>query len=412
MDRRRSDGAILPSFAKRRIKAAPPALPRQRPSRSRAARRGPRHCEEAEAFCRPRGSRKMCLQWLIEPIRFIAELTLQDEANRGLDMGGFDPKAAARRMACLIVLAAATADIALGQPVTLRLGYGTAAEEPLWAIVAKPDLAKNYGKAYALDATRFTGSDKRSQAFEAGALDLAASSANGVIFAAAEGVAAKIIASISRESPRGFSTSFYVKDDSPIKSVADLKGKIVGINGFYTSGHLWLKTALEKHGLADTDVTITPVPFPAMQEALEAGKIDLGMFPQPFAALAEKQAKVRKIFDGKYGIPFEEELIVLIGKDEFLKKNAAAVRAFLEDLKAGMQFYLEKPREARQLLIDHKMVRVNPDVYLTMNDYYRDPTLRVDVEALEKMQAVQIAAGFQKKKADVRSLVELGYLPK
>src|SRR5215813_11020965 len=205
----------------------------------------------------------------------------------GLDMGGFDVKVAARRLACLIVLAAATTDIAFGQPVTLRLGYGMAAEEPLWVIVTKPDLAKHYGKAYALDATRFTGSDKRSQAFEAGAIDLAASSANGVIFAAAEGVTAKIIASISRESPRGFSTSFYVKQDSPIKSITDLKGKIVGINGFYTSGHLWLKTALEKHGLTDTDVTITPVPFPAMQEALEAGNVDLGMFPQPFAALAE-----------------------------------------------------------------------------------------------------------------------------
>src|SRR6516162_10080329 len=104
----------------------------------------------------------------------------------GLDMGGFDAKAAARRMACLIVLAAATADAALGQPVTLRIGFGMAAEEPLWVLVAKPDLAKNHGKAYALDATRFTGSDKRSQAFEAGAIDLAASSANGVIFAAAE----------------------------------------------------------------------------------------------------------------------------------------------------------------------------------------------------------------------------------
>jgi ABC-type nitrate/sulfonate/bicarbonate transport system substrate-binding protein len=185
-------------------------------------------------------------------------------------------------MACLAVLAIATAETAVAQPVTLRLGYGLAAEEPLWVVVTKPDLAKNYGKAYVLDATRFTGSDKRSQAFEAGAIDLAASSANGVIFAAAEGVTAKAIASISRESPRGFSTSYYVKDNSPIKSAADLKGKTVGINGFYTSGHLWLKTALEKNGLDDTDVTITPVPFPAMQEALEAGKVDVGMFPQPF----------------------------------------------------------------------------------------------------------------------------------
>jgi ABC-type nitrate/sulfonate/bicarbonate transport system substrate-binding protein len=327
-------------------------------------------------------------------------------------MSGLGEKLALRQLAFLLVLVAGTASTAFGQPVTLRLGYGTAAEEPLWLVVAKPELAKNYGKAYALDATRFTGSDKRGQAFEAGAIDLASSSANGVIFAAAEGVTAKLIASVSRESSRGFSTGYYVKESSPIKSVADLKGKIVGINGFYTSGHLWLKTALEKNGLAETDVTVAPVPFPAMQEALEAGKVDVGQFPQPFAAVVEKQMKVRKIFDAKYGVPFDEELIVLAGKDEFLKKNATAVRAFLADLKAATQFYLENPREARQLLIDNKMVRVNPDVYVAMNDYYRDPTLRVDIEALEKMQAFQIKAGFQKKSADVRLLVDLGYLPK
>jgi ABC-type nitrate/sulfonate/bicarbonate transport system substrate-binding protein len=270
---------------------------------------------------------------------------------------------------------------------------------------------RNYGKAYTIDGTRFTGSDKRAQAFEAGAIDLASGSANGVIFAAAEGVTAKMIASISRESSRAFSTTFYVKADSPIQSVADLKGKTVGVNGFFTSGHLWLKAALEKQGLAESDVKITPVPFPAMQEALDAGKIDLGMFPQPFAALLERQAKVRKIFDAKYGVPFEEELIVLIGKDDFLKKNAAAVRALLVDLTETTRFYLEKPREARQILIDAKMVRVTPDVYLTMNDYYHEPTMHVDIGALEKMQEFQIKAGFQKKSVDVKSLVDLGYLP-
>jgi len=296
-------------------------------------------------------------------------------------------------------------------PVTLRIGYGGAAEEPLWLLIAKPELGKNYGKVYTLDATRFQGSDKRAQAFEAGAIDLAAGGAIGVIFAAAEGVTAKIIASICRESSRGFSTSYYAKSDSTIKSVADLKGKIVGINGFSTSGHLWLKAALEKNGLSDTDVTITPVPFSAMQEALAADKIDLGMFPQPFAALLEKDANVRKIFDAKYGLPFDEELDVIIGKDEFLKKNAVAIRAMLEDLKAAMHFYLEKPSEARQLLIDTKMVRVSSDVYLGMNDYYRDSTLRPDADALVKMQQFQIKAGFQSKSVNVRALVDLSYLP-
>jgi ABC-type nitrate/sulfonate/bicarbonate transport system substrate-binding protein len=314
--------------------------------------------------------------------------------------------------ASLAAIIVAHAGIGYGQqPVTFRLGYGGAAEEPMWLLVAKPDLARNYGKAYRLDPIRFTSSDKRAQAFEAGAIDLSVGGANGVIFAAAEGITGKLIASISRESTRGFSTTFYTKEASTIKSVPDLKGKIVGINGFSTSGHLWLKAALNKHGMAETEVRITPVPFSAMQEALDAGKIDLGMFPQPFAALAERQIKVRKIFDAKYGMPFDEELTVVVGKDAFLKSNAAAVRALLEDLKASMQFYLDKPREARQLLIDTRMVRVSADVYMTMQDYYRDPTLRVDADALERMQEFQVKAGFQAKTANVRALVDLGYLP-
>src|SRR5579871_1777100 len=146
------------------------------------------------------------------------------------------------------------------EPVTLRLGYGPAAEEQVWLLIAKPELGKNSGKLYRLDATRFTGSDKRAQAFEAGAIDLSEGSASGVIFAAAEGVQQKIIASITRESSRAFSTSFYVPDESPVKTVRDMKGKTVGINGFSTAGHLWLKAALEKDGLSDKDVTIAPIP--------------------------------------------------------------------------------------------------------------------------------------------------------
>src|SRR5262245_29030719 len=326
--------------------------------------------------------------------------------------------AARRRRSCAAVVAglvvlAGSAGLARGQqPLTIRLGYGGAAEEPMWLLLAKPDLAKNYGKAYTLDPTKFASSDKRAQAFEAGAIDLSVGGANGVIFAAAEGVTGKLIASISRESTRGFSTSFYVKESSAIKAVPDLKGKIVGINGFSTSGHLWLKAALDKHGIAEADVKITPVPFSAMQEALDAGKIDIGMFPQPFAALLERQLKVRKIFDAKYGMPFDEELNVLVGKDELLKKNGMAIRALLDDLKEATRFYLDRPREARQLLIDSKMVRAAPDAYLDMNDYFHEPSLQVDIQSLERMQEFQIKAGFQKKPVDVRTLVDLGYLPK
>ena len=297
-------------------------------------------------------------------------------------------------------------------PPTLRVGYGSAAEEQLYLLLAKSDIGKNYGKAYKLESLRFQSSTQRSQAFEANAIDLASSGAVGVLFAAAEGVTGKVIASLARESPRGFATSYYVKADSPIKTVSDAKGKIVGINGFATDGQLWLKTALERHNLSDSDVTITPVPFPAMAEALNAGKIDVGEFPQPFADMLEKDMRVRKLFDSQYGMPFEQELILLLGKDAFLKQNGAAIRGLLEDLQASTRFYLEKPREARQMILDAKAVRLSPDIYLNMKDYYRDPTLRPDPAALERVQEVMIKTGFTKKRADIPAMVDLSYLAK
>ena len=107
----------------------------------------------------------------------------------------------------------------------------------------------------------------------------------------------------------------------------------------------------------------------------------------------------------------DEELLVLIGKDEFLKSNTVAIKALLDDLATATRFYLEKPREARQIILDSKMVRVPADVFLGMSDYYRDPTMRVDVETLARMQEYQVKAGFQKKATDVRLLVDMSYLP-
>jgi ABC-type nitrate/sulfonate/bicarbonate transport system substrate-binding protein len=308
-------------------------------------------------------------------------------------------------------LMVAIAGTVKADPINLRIGYGVAAEEQLWLLIARPTVGTHYGKEYTIEGTRFSGSDKRAQAFEAGAIDLASSSANGVIFAAAEGVKGKIIASISRESKRGYSTTFYAMATSRIKTVSDLKGKTVAVNGFETSGHLWLKTALEKAKLAESDVTIAPIAFPAMAESLRSGKIDVGEFPQPFDALLQKETAVTRIFSAKDAIPTDEELIVLVGKDEFLKANSTAIKAFLEDLHAATKFYLEHVQEARQILIDTKMVRVPADVFLGMSDYYRDPAMRAEVTTLEEMQESQFDAGFQKKKADIKQLVDLSYLP-
>ncbi len=296
-------------------------------------------------------------------------------------------------------------------PVKFRLGYGVAVEEPLWVMLAQPKLAAHEGRDYVLEPNRFSGADKRMQAFAAGALDISKVSANAAIFAAAEGVDFKIIGSLSRESTRGFATQFMVQANSPIKTAADLKGKTIGINGFSGSGNLWVDIYFKNNGFTEDDVTLVPVDFAAQGDALRSGKIDVGMFPQPFAAMAQKQGGVRTLFTSKDAVPQEEELMLIVAHTSFLKAHPDAVKAFMADVVDATAYYRQHTQDARQAILDARLVRVAPDIYLHMTDYYRDPACRPDLAELEMMQDQQVKAGFQRKRADLKARVDDEYLP-
>jgi ABC-type nitrate/sulfonate/bicarbonate transport system substrate-binding protein len=239
------------------------------------------------------------------------------------------------------------------------------------------------------------------------------STANSVMFAVSQGSKMTMVASVSRETKKGFHTVYMVKDDSPIKSPKDLKGKLIGINGLKSSIHMWAAMVAEKAGLDSTkDVRFVPVPFPAQGEALRAGKIDVGAFPEPFAYMEEKKGGLRTVFTSKDAVPFDEELIVLVANPEFLKKNGPAVKSFLSDLVVATKYYETHRKEAQKAIIDAKITRIPPDVYFAMPDYERDPGCRIKIDSLKRMQDLQIKAGFQEKPVDIEKIVDLSYLPK
>jgi len=120
-------------------------------------------------------------------------------------------------------------------------------------------------------------------------------------------------------------------------------------------------------------VTITPVPFSVMQEALAAGKIDLGMFPQPLCGARRKADEGAQAVRREYGVPFERGAQRPGGKRRILTKNAAAIALCSKTLGVDA-FYLAEPRAARQALIAARFVRVDPEVYMTCRTTIRDPT--------------------------------------
>jgi ABC-type nitrate/sulfonate/bicarbonate transport system substrate-binding protein len=118
------------------------------------------------------------------------------------------------------------------------------------------------------------------------------------------------------------------------------------------------------------------------------------------------------IFTTRDAIPFDQETQLLFFRQEVLQKSPAAVKGFLADFSAATKFYLEHSAEARRLLLKENIIRMPEATFLAMEDYYRDPDLKVEVESLEKMQDLQIKAGYQDKPVDFRKLVDSSYLPK
>jgi len=316
-------------------------------------------------------------------------------------------------LAFVAAAVAALPPAAFAQPVTIRVGHGSAVEEQVWLMKAKPEVTPNQGKIYNLEFTLFRGTDTRYQAFEAGQLDIATASGHSVIFAASQGMKFKAVASVSRESAKGFVTQFMVLDSSPIRSVKDLKGKTVGNNAARSSIELWERVALEKAGLnPNRDVNWAIVPFPSQGEAVRSGKLDVGAFPQPFAANEIKRGGMRTLFTSKDANPNDEELMLLLASESFAAKNPAVLRAFLSDLVAATKYYLANEREAKQALLDSKMVRIPAEIFLSMPDNARASDCRIDVEALRHMRDDLLKSGFATKSVDPASFVDLSFLPK
>ena len=75
--------------------------------------------------------------------------------------------------AALLVLSLFVCADALAQTGPLiRFGRGFAAEEQVWLMSARPDLAPNQGKRYQLKQILFQANPERFQAFLAGELDV------------------------------------------------------------------------------------------------------------------------------------------------------------------------------------------------------------------------------------------------
>ena len=309
----------------------------------------------------------------------------------------------------LLGLAAAAACSLLALPPahaqdTIRVGWTIPAEEAKYWMMRRPQAFPELGKSYKIEWTQFQGTAPMVQAMAAGALDC---STQGVLSLAQGAVQASlqtyIVAQHVGEKPGSFSVYWAVKEDLPIKTVADMKGRSVGINVFGSGIYGPMALLLKRNGVdPEKDIKLVETGFPASEDAIRGGRVDVGVLNQPFAARAEAKGGLRKLFS----LADQQQNIVHIleaCRKDFVDRNPELARKYVRDLTAGMKKALADRAETMKVVseVTRAPIEVLDTFLLKPNDFAREPGAHPNFEGIQAMFNIYAETGMVSQKLDV-----------
>ncbi|HEY0257006.1 MAG TPA: aliphatic sulfonate ABC transporter substrate-binding protein [Candidatus Methylacidiphilales bacterium] len=208
-------------------------------------------------------------------------------------------------------------------PPVVHAAYNT------WGVLSSVRAHKGFDQRLAaigvkVDWIEFPAGPQFLEALNVGSVSFGESGEAPPIFAQAAG--SKIVY-LAHEPANPWSEAILVPKDSPIHSLADLKGKKVATNKA-SNTHYFLVKALESAGLKFSDIEPVYLSPPDALAAFQGGNIDAWAIWQPYQGIAEAQG-ARLLADGtglvsNYGF--------YIGSRDFAEKYPTIVAILKEEI--------------------------------------------------------------------------------
>lgn len=246
---------------------------------------------------------------------------------------------ARRRLLQLLVVTASSwglgGPVALAQPATsssspealqqLRIGYQKSAAN---LVIVKQSgwLEKRFPNAK-IAWIEFPAGPQLLEALSVGSLEFGLTGDSPPVFAQAAG---KDLVYVGAEPPKPDSSAVLVLKDSPLKSLADLKGRKVALQKG-SSAHYLLVRVVEKAGLQWSDIQPVYLAPADARAAFEKGSIDAWAIWDPFSAAAEKSLGARVLTDATGVVGNRAYYFSSL---DYAAKNADVTRILIEELNA------------------------------------------------------------------------------
>ncbi|MCD6679538.1 MAG: ABC transporter substrate-binding protein [Burkholderiaceae bacterium] len=163
---------------------------------------------------------------------------------------------------------------------------------PLFLAIADGTFARH---GLSVETTPAPGAAQATSGLVSGDMQFAFGSYVPFILAAQRGVQLRIAA--PADDVNDAFSRVVVAKDSPLRTVADLKGKRIAVSALINFGTLGIQESLKAAGVDPKSVTFVTFPFPNMMSALEHGQVDAAWLVEPFLTQARDSGNTRDLFD-------------------------------------------------------------------------------------------------------------------
>jgi sulfonate transport system substrate-binding protein len=225
----------------------------------------------------------------------------------------------------------------------IRIGYQKAATI-LYALKAKGELETALKASGAsVTWTEFPAGPPMLEALNVGSIDFGYTGEAPPVFAQAAGVPLVYVA-YDPYGPKA--EAILVHKDSPIRSVADLKGKKVAFAKGSNTNYLIVK-ALQKAGLKYTDIKPTFLAPADGRAAFEGKNVDAWAVWDPYLAAAQKATGARILTDATGLAPNRG---YYLAAKSFAQKNPAGLKTVLAGVSKVSDWAKGNPKDVAKLL--------------------------------------------------------------
>ena len=202
--------------------------------------------------------------------------------------------------------------------------------------------------------------------------------------------------------------ALYTMPGSPVTTIADLKGRRIGVNVLNNIGTLLISSVLEEHGLSARDVHFVAVPFPGLGQALKRHVVDVAWLPEPTASADAQSMGLRELTDLDQGATADFPVGWYVATKAWAKKYPQTLAAFLYALRAGQQI-ADSSRTAVEQAMQNlpKPFTVSPAIAAVMSieNYPLNIAPNIDQQRVQRVANEMLQFHMLKTKFEVSSML-------